>query len=373
MSFARVLLLVLLAVSTAAAADFDWKSLPEGRWVVLPTSGKAAPKVFHGGAALVPESGEVIFFGSDTHAPTALENGESNAVWRLDLKTLAWSQDYEQDPKSTWRILPDSETVTDSGRPWAMHTFHDVVYDPTVRKVVVVSYPGHARFEPEQRFPMFSGLWYTTLRPSHWEYDPVTRLWQRLSTNAPDLFARALVWDSDRQVLIGHDGARTYRFDRKQGRWETIPAATVPGWHLSLVYDTFARRVLLFGNNTGSRTLYSYDPERRLWEEVRTEGEVLPANGATMAYDTRNHVLLYLANDYENQYSNPTGKAVTFIYRSPTRRWTRLEVESPELYGMNYLMQYDSERNVFLHFEKSRETGDRIRVWAFRFRSTLLD
>ena len=94
----------------------------------------------------------------------------------------------------------------------------------------------------------------------------------------------------------------------------------------------------------------------------------MPANGATMAFDTRNGVLLYLANDHENQYHNPTGKAVTFIYHSGERRWEKLEIESPDLYGMNYLMQYDPVRNVFLHFEKSRQTGDRVRVWAFRYR-----
>ena len=76
--------------------------------------------------------------------------------------------------------------------------------------------------------------------------------------------------------------------------------------------------------------------------------------------------MLYLANDYKNQYHNPTGKSVTFVYDSRGRSWRRLDVTSPELYGMNYLMQYDPVRDVFLHFEKNRESGDRIVVWAFR-------
>ena len=48
------------------------------------------------------------------------------------------------------------------------------------------------------------------------------------------------------------------------------------------------------------------------------------------------------------------------------KRWERLPIQSPDLYGMNYLMQYDPVRNVFLHFEKTRDSEERIRVWAFR-------
>ena len=90
------------------AGEFDWDNLPAGEWVRLPTTGEAGPKVFHGGATIAPERGLVFFFGSDTHWPTPLEKGETNAVWRLNLKTLAWSQDYEQDPKSSYRILDNN-------------------------------------------------------------------------------------------------------------------------------------------------------------------------------------------------------------------------------------------------------------------------
>jgi hypothetical protein len=137
---------------------------------------------------------------------------------------------------------------------------------------------------------------------------------------------------------------------------------------LSLVYDTLDRQVLLIGRNGGSSVLYAYDPELHRWQELRLSGETLPANGATIAYDTRNHVMLYLANDFENQYHNPTGRSVTFLFHARDKRWERLDIQSPELYGMNYLMQYDPLRNVFLHFEKSPETGERVRIWAFRYR-----
>ncbi|MCE5272968.1 hypothetical protein LLH00_16950 [bacterium] len=361
--------LLLGLTATRPARAFDWDSLPAGRWVSLPTTGEAAPKVFHGGAAIVPEKGLVLFIGSDTHAPTPLENGESNSVWRLDLESLTWSRDYEQDPKSGYRILPDSQCVTESGRPWAMHTFGDVDWDPTVGRVVVVSGPLHARFEPQERFPMFTGPnWWVSLKPSHWEYDPDTRAWQRLETGAPNVFACGTVFDPERRVMLAHNGTSTWELDRAAGRWVLYNAPSKPGWELNPVYDSFARRVLLLGNNSGDTTLYAYDSSVHRWNVTPVEGSTLPAHGAAVAYDTRNHVLLYLANDYQDQYFNPTGRSVTFIYHSQGCRWERLQIESPELYGMNFLMQYDPTRNVFLHFEKSRDSGDRLRVWAFRYR-----
>lgn len=348
---------------------FDWSSIPTGRWADIPTTGQAAPKVFHGGATIAPERSEVYFFGSDTHSPTELENGESNSLWRLNLETLRWSRDYGQDPKSSYRITPDSQTVTTSGRPWAMHSFDCVEWDPVVRRIVVVHHPVHTRFSPEKRFPMFRGEWFAALKPSHWEYDPDRKKWYRFNFNPPELFARAMVLDPRRNQLIATNGEVTWVFDRTVANWRRYERGTVGGWHLSMVYDSFADAALLLGRNTGSDTLYAWRPEQREWHTVEVQNHPLPANGAAIAYDTKNKVMLYLANDHENQYHNPTGKAVTFIYHSAGKRWERLEIKSPELYGMNYLTQYDPVRNVFLHFEKSPAlTGDRIRVWAFRYK-----
>jgi hypothetical protein len=365
----KLFLSFLLSLSTAVGSDFDWDSMPSGEWVVVPTFGEAAPKVFHGGAAIAPDRDTVFFFGSDTHSPTDLEKGESNALWRLNLQSRIWTQDYEQDPIGSYRVLPDGECVTDSGRPWAMHTFDAVEYDPTTRKIVVVSYPLHTRFRPEERFPQFEGDWFKHLAPSHWEYDPGKKSWLRLDSGAPNLFAKALAWDPKRQQMIGHDGAQTYHFRREKGRWESIEvASSSAGYHLTMVYDSFADKILLLGRNGGSDVLYAYDPDRTLWSVVSVKGSTIPANGATIAFDTKNQVMLYLANAYHNQYHNPTGKAVTFLYHSREQRWQKVEIQSPELYGMNYLMQYDPVRNVFLHFEKSTDTGDRLKVWAFRHR-----
>ncbi|MCP5112482.1 MAG: hypothetical protein GY953_16780, partial [bacterium] len=229
--------------------------------------------------------------------------------------------DYEQDPKSTYRLLPGGLTETTTGRPWAMHTFDAVEWDPAVRRVVVISHPEHTRFEPENRFPMFEGDWYKKLSPSHWEYDPETMRWTRLDTNAPRLFAQALTWDTDRRQLIAHNGEGTYHFDRKARRWVSVGAATEAGYHRSIVYDSNAGRVLSLGYNKSSNVIFTYDPAEPRWEQPHVQGECLPANGAAIAFDSSTGVMLYLANDHENQYHNPTGKSVTFLYHSRERRW----------------------------------------------------
>jgi len=311
-----------------------------------------------------------------------LEKGESNAFYRLNLETLTWSQDYEQDPKQMFQIMSDGQTRTALGRPWAMHTYDMVEWDPTVRRVVVLSYPEHARFRLQTRFPFLPGGWYGNLQSSHWEYDPATMLWIQLQTNAPRLFGHGLTWDSDRKQLVAHDGNRTYHFDRGRRLWVSYTAGTntstdlgmgtIASVHLSMVYDTYAHRALLLGGDNkevGSNVLFTYNPEQHQWKPVRTQDSTFPANGAAIAYDTHNKKMLYLANLYFDQYKNPTGKSVTFLYDSRAQSWTLLNVNSPELYGMNYLMQYDPVRRMFLHFEKTSDSGDRIVVWAFRLPS----
>jgi hemin uptake protein HemP len=363
----RFALSLCLALAPLAAAPFDWSSVPPGKWVRIPANGTAAPKVFHGGAAIAPERGEVYFFGSDTHDPSPYEVGESNSVWRLDLVNFTWSQDYPQDPKTDYRILDDGSTETTTGRPWAMHTYAAVAWDPTVKRMVVVSHPGHSEFNAKRRFRQFKGDWYRDLAPMHWEYDPATKKWTRIQTNAPRLFSQALVWDPDHKQLIGHDGAKTYHFDRARNRWIAYDAPSESGgYHRRMVYDTAAHRVLLLGNNTPSSTLYSYDPEAHRWSEVQVKGWCLPAVGPAMAYDTVKHKLLYLANDHTDRYQNPTGHSATFLYDSEDQYWARIECESPELYGMNYLTQYVPGHQVVLHFEKSRDSDERIAIWAFR-------
>ena len=172
--------------------------------------------------------------------------------------------------------------------------------------------------------------------------------------------------------LIGHHGDTTSHYDPLHQEWIMYQEPSVPGWHRKLVFDTFVGQVLSLGHNGGSSALWRYSPTSILWEKVTTRNQPFPANGAAMAYDTHQHILLYLANDSPNQYYNPSGKSVTFVYSSESQMWKRLPVPSPALYGMNYLTQYVPVHGVFLHFEKAPDSNGRIAVWAFRYHDRVL-
>jgi hypothetical protein len=247
-----------------------------------------------------------------------------------------------------------------------MHTFDSWDYNPVNRKLMAVGSPDHTH---RMRSDFCKeGLRRSRIKSATWFYDPDARTWELVKTNSPRLFAYALLWDPVGKQFIGHNGVAIYHYNTMNKKWLTYKAASVKGWHRKLVFDTYAGRVLTLGHSGGSNVLYSYDPKAHTWEVVKTTGKTLPANGAALAYDIHNHVMLYLANDYHDKYHNPSGRSVTFIYGSKTKRWRRLAVESPELYGMNYLTQYDPVRKVFLHFEKSKDSKGRTAVWAFRYK-----
>ena len=303
---------------------------------------------------------EVFFFGADTH-----EVDYDNSITRLNLENLSWTRDYEPDSIETYELTPGGFPVTTKGRPWAMHTFDTLDYHPPSRRLLLVGYPEHAHRAKNQLRE--KGINLNNLRPATWVYDPDKKQWELLKTSSPNLFAHGLVWDSTTDQFIGHDGSSTFHFDLEEKNWKTYQSHSVSGWSQRLVLETGTKHILSLGNNRGSNDIWKYSPTNKKWEKVVAQGIPLPAYGAAMAYDTHQNVLLYLANDHPNSYSNPSGKSVTFLYSSPTHSWERLNIESPPLFGMNYLTQYDPVKKVFLHFEKTSKSDEQLAVWALRW------
>ncbi len=339
---------------------FDWESLPAVSWVKLKTCGEAPRKVFHGAASLAVDRNEVFFFGADSH-----EVDYDNSVTRLNLEHLSWTRDYEPDPVETYELTSEGFPMTSTGKPWAMHAFDTLDYHPPSRRVLFVGYPKHAHGAKNRL--QKKGINLNDLRPATWWYDPDKKQWELLKISSPNLFAHGLVWDSTTDQFIGHDGSSTFLFDPEQKSWKTYQSPSTPGWHQRLVVETRKGRILSFGNNKGNADLWSYSLSSRKWEKVSVEVRPLSANGAAMAYDTRHNILLYLANNHANAYSNPSGKSATYLYSSSTQFWKRLSIESPPLFGMNYLTQYDPVRQVFLHFEQTSQSDKQLAVWALRW------
>lgn len=339
---------------------FEWEALTPNIWVKLDTCGMAPRKVFHGAASLAADRHEVFFFGADTH-----EVDYDNSVIRFHLENLSWTRDYEPDSLVTYELTPQGFPITSKGRPWAIHAFDTFDYHPPSRRLLFVGYPKHAHRAKAQLEK--KGITLVSLRPATWWYDPDKKHWELLNISSPNLFAHGLAWDSTTDQFIGHDGSSTFHFDLASNRWKTYNYSSISGWHQRLVFETGTKRVLSLGNNKGSADLWAYSLPNMNWEKVEVKEKPFPANGAAIAYDTQQKVLLYIANDHFNSYNNPSGKSATFLYRSSNQSWTRLDIESPPLYGMNYLMQYDPVRKVFLHFEKTSLFNEQLDVWALRW------
>ncbi len=341
-------------------STFEWEQIPPNQWIQLATCGEPPRKVFHGASALASDRRTVFFFGADTH-----EEDYDNSVYRLSLIDLRWSRDYEADALESYRVTSQGHPVTTTNRPWAMHAFDGWDYDPIRKTLVLVGIPRHAT--QALQHVKDQGTLSQPIQSTTWHYDPDTHSWTLIPIRTPNLFAGGLAWDQKGNRFIGHNGYQTFHYDPVHSDWVTYEASSMPGYHLRLVHDTFSHTFLSLGNNQSSRMLWSYSSQSVLWKRIIVAHEPLPANGAAIAYNSRHHVLVYVANDSSTPYSNPSGKSVTFIYNSQEQRWVRLLVKSPPLFGMNYLTQYDHVSDVVLHFEKAHASNEIVSLWGFRY------
>jgi hypothetical protein len=297
----------------------------------------------------------LLVFGADTH-----HEDYDNSVYRLDLRTLRWSRDYEPDHIEDYHLMSEGYPVTRTGRPWAMHTYDAVDYEPTSRALLAVSLEEHAYLIFERY-----GIDPKQMVPSVWYYHPDTRQWElRKIPDTPNLFAKAMAWDPDRGQMIATTGTETWHFGPRQGTWRPTATGGPAGHHLKLVYDTRGKRMLSYGSNLGGDVLWAYDPDRAAWSVVRTERKAPPGNGAALAYDGKNGLMVFVAVDGPNQYENPSGRSQTWIFDSAAGDWQHLDTWTPPVYGINNHIDYDPNRDVVLYGES--DTFGRLALWALR-------
>lgn len=346
------------------SAIYDWKALPENTWVKLPTTGATPAKVFHGGMALDTDRGQLLVFGSDSHRRA---KDFDNSVYRLDLTTLQWRRDYPADPVADYLVGDDRVARTKSGRPWGEHSFDTLDYAPTLKRLVTVQFPDHAfLFYEAGRFDK------QKIRPVTWLYDADEQGWESLDCETPNLFAKAMTYDSDTRQMVGCDGeGGTWLFDLESKKWTRSPAVGGPkGWHLSMEYDTQLKRVLAYGSMENAHDLWAFEVAAQKWERLETPTQAPVGNGAALAYSTSARALIFLASLSKKTYNNKSGESETWVFDSVKKDWRRLAVKSPPLYGMNYHNVYDPERNVMLFGERGKgrgPVGGPLAIWAFRY------
>ena len=144
-----------------------------------------------------------MLFGSDTHSLNW-----DNSVRVFDMGTLRWSSAYVEDDPATYRVNGNGIPVAGSGveRPWAMHTFDAVEFDPIADKLIIASHPGH--MSPKKKWGVKKELWRQIRSHPTWAYSVSDDRWEPMLTEGVSFFPYAAAFDM-----------KEARRHRREARW----------------------------------------------------------------------------------------------------------------------------------------------------------
>ena len=334
--------------------------LPPNKWVKLhiPFVG-SWHRQEHASMAFDTHRNKLFVFGSDTHGANW-----DNSVHEFDPLILRWSDHYRQAPRRDYTVDSQGHPVADRDQlqPWAMHAYANVVYDPKLDALFVMSMPEH---NPAQK--VVRGI----KRNPAWIYELSTRRWRMLDDpEEPMPFGPggASAYDSDRDVIM------TYG---KQGIWELSPDrshwlhATSESHHekgQSMVYDSRHHKMLIFGGQRNSNTVWVYTPGTEpgkpgIWQEMTPGGDKCPSDPYfPVAYDSDFGVFLLVLDNPPSEKEKVSESSSTCVYDLESNSYLRLPEATLPSIGMNYMMSYDPSNKVFFLVTGDKQTPPS--VWA---------
>ncbi len=309
-------------------------------------------RVRHGGVAFDHKRQKIYFFGSDTHDTTPYNL--DNTIHEFDIHTKEWSRHYPPAPLSTYRTDKNGYAIAGltNIQPWAMHSFDNILYDPTLDAIVLTAVPRHNKLAQE-------AVPAVKQHPT-WLYDLKTRQWYIMKNSAqpnPTFFAAASAYDSHRDTLVAYS---------KYGLWEIGPDRQV--WrqatkekhheiHFSMEYDTSNQLFAVFGDYRGSSDIWLYYPgllpgTPGQWSKKTPEGERLPySEHYPVAYDSKRGLFLLVVNnqfiDTKSKRKSSVDAALTFTYNAKTNKLVQLTQTSLDPIQMNYNMIYSEFYDAF--------------------------
>lgn len=309
----------------------------------------------HGGAAFDTRRGRLVLFGSDTHS-----DDWDNSVRFFDVAALRWSQAYPPDGPSTYRVNADGIPVAGRGveRPWAMHTFDAVEYDPVHDRLIVASYPKH--MSPRKSWGVDERLWRQIKRHPTWTYSFADGRWSALPGAAEHFFPHAATFDTQRNRFVGIRSDGYYTLSGTPPVWQRVASGTPEGWHTAAAYDSDRDVIVLFGNNGRADSVWQYRSGEAHGTEMPTPG-TRPPGGASVpfVYHPRVRRVVALVADRAGSATE------TWLYATAEDRWSRVEsADLPFNVRMNYQMVYDPRHDLL--WLVANERGDPVAVWALR-------
>lgn len=226
----------------------------------------------------------------------------------------------------TWAYTPATGTWAElrpAGTLPPARFGHVMVYDPAGRRIL-----------------LFGGV--TTTGPANdlWAYSSVAGTWARVDAAGSPPPARvypSMAYDpvTREAVLFGGwtgDSAfgDTWIYDPAAGRWSEphITGGPRARWGASMVYDSTAGKLILFGGLFGSydgshklNDTWEYDPAAHAWKNLAPRGEIPSARGyASMVYDSASHKVMLFGG-----FAGSDGLlADTWEYDAAANTWNRL-------------------------------------------------
>lgn len=159
-----------------------------------------------------------------------------NEVCALDMRTLKWKAMYKPDARARYTNPNIDNTrgkLKDSDKPYTRHSYQQMVFVPTVKKMFIWSGcgPGWGKIRPTCPSPRDA-----------WYYDYARNKWKLLATTGPKTFGGGTCYDSKRDViwaLPGTSWPKLWKFDVKTAKWSShkLKPDSSATCHLDLVYS----------------------------------------------------------------------------------------------------------------------------------------
>lgn len=144
----------------------------------------------HSGSAWDEARQRLWVFGSETHGPAQTDN----AVYCWDASTGLTHRMYDADPRTgAYHFTADGDMFADTAetRPWGMHTFRNLWYDPATKEMAVTA-DAFDHSYADSWSPLPGGIGYLSARKMPiWYYNTVTGQWRRHVSNAAHTFSTA--------------------------------------------------------------------------------------------------------------------------------------------------------------------------------------
>jgi len=322
----------------------------------------------HAGIAYDSKRGNILLFGSDTH-----NTNWDNEIHIFNPIKEQWTSHYKSSIKKNYQVDEQGYGVVQDGelevRPWAMHTFGNIVYDPLLDALFVTAQPKHN--------PMNKKLAKITGHPM-WRYDLETQSWHKLihaNPPAPELFAGATAYDAKRDVIMAYKSG-IWELGPDRQLWQQASTEKHHQIHYNMEYDSKHHRMVVFGDYKNTNVVWSYTPGEQVgsqgqWQQHLPEGDIPPEDQHfPVAFDSDNSMFLLVPDN--NKFEQVDGERVlfkgksssTFVFDLETNFYIKVPQADLPALDMNYMMVYDKIHKVFLLV-----TGDESAspaVWAFK-------